>query len=94
MILCCYRACNAIRKLLSLYQEPPADKLSSEQLVGKREFLVGMIALTMGRPKEEHKKLLLFTKELAENRKLLTFLQEYMNNNNSIDECALLLVSA
>ena len=94
MILCCYRAHEAVLQLLSSYQEPSADGLPSDQLVWNREMLAGKIALTMGRQKEVHKRLLLFTKELAENRKLLNFLQEYVNNNNSIKECEHLWVRA
>lgn len=91
MILCCYRAYEAVLQLLSLYQGPSADE---KQLVWKREMLAGKIAVTMGGQKEVHGRLLLLTKELAENRKMLNFLQEYVNNSNSITKCALLWVSA
>lgn len=94
MILCCYRAHEAVLQLLSSYQEPSADGLPSDQLVWNREMLAGKIALTMGIQKELLKRLKLFTKELAENKKLLNFLQEYVNNSNSAMKCVLLWVSA
>jgi hypothetical protein len=50
-------------------------------------MLAGKIALTMGSQNEVHQRLLLFTKELAENRELLNFMQEYVAENNSIEYC-------
>jgi hypothetical protein len=94
MIFCCYRAYEALLQLLSLYQEPSADELSSNQLVWTREMLAGKIAVTMGSQNEVHQRLLLFTKELAENKELLNFMQEYVAENNSIEYCVRLLVSA
>jgi len=94
MIFCCYRAYETVLQLLSLYQEPSADELSSNQLVLTRAVLAGKIALTMGYQKRVHQRLLLLTEELAENRKLLNFLQEYVTENNSIEDCERLWVSA
>ena len=94
MIFHCYRTYETVLQLLSLYQEPPADELSSNQLVRTREVLAGKIALTMGYQKEVHQGLLLLTEELAENRKLFNFMQEFVTENNSSDDCELLWVSA
>jgi hypothetical protein len=94
MIFCCYRAYETVLQLLSLYQEPSADELSSNQLVWTRAELAGKIALTMGCQKEVHQRLLLLTEELAENRNLLNFLQEYVTENNSFEDCERLWVSA
>jgi hypothetical protein len=95
MIFCCYRAYEAVLQLLTLYQEPSADELSSSnQLVLTRAVLAGKIALTMGCQKEVHQRLLMLTEELAENKKLLNFLQEYVTENNSIEDCQHLWVSA
>jgi hypothetical protein len=94
MIFCCRRAYETVLQLLSLYQEPSADELSSDQLVQTRTVLAGKIAVTMGCQKEVHQRLLLLTEELAENRKLLNFLQEYVTENNSIEDREHLWVSA
>lgn len=94
MIFCCYRAYEAVLQLLSLYQGPSADELQSSQVVWKREMLAGKISLTMGNQREVHERLLLLTKELAENRKLLKFLQEYVNETNSCEDYERLWVSA
>jgi len=94
MFFCCYRAYETVLQLLSLYQEPSADELSSNQLVWTRAALAGKIALTMGCQKNVHQGLILLTEELAENRKLLNFLQEYVTENNSTEDCDRLFVSA
>jgi hypothetical protein len=94
MIFHCYRAYETVLQLFSLYQEPSADDLSSNQLVWTRAALAGKIALTMGCQKKVHQRLLLLTEELAENRELLNFMQEYVTENNSIEDCARLWVSA
>jgi hypothetical protein len=94
MVFCCCRAYEAVLRLLSLYQEPSADELSFNLLAWTREVLAGKIALIMGSQKEVHKRLLLLTKELAENRELLNFLQECVTKNKSTEHCGHLLVSA
>jgi hypothetical protein len=94
MIFCCYRAYKAVLQLLSLYQVPSADESSSNQVIWKREMLAGKISLTMGNQKEVHQRLILLTKELAENTKLLNFLQEYVNETNSCEDYERLWVSA
>jgi len=94
MIFCCYRAYEAVLQLFSLYQEPSDDELSSNQLKWTRAVLAGKIALTMGCQKEVHQRLLLLTEKLAENRKLLNFLQKYVTENNSIEDCEHLWISA
>jgi len=92
MIFCCYRAYETVLQLLSLYQEPSADELFPIQLVWTRAMLAGKIAITMGCQEDVHKRLLLLTEELAENRELLNFLQEYVTENNSIEDCERLWV--
>jgi len=93
MIFCCYRAYETVLQLLSLYQEPSADELSSNELVWTRAVLAGKIAETMGCQKDVHQRLILLTEELAENRRLLNFLQEYVAVNNSVNDCGHLWVS-
>ncbi|XP_023702035.1 sister chromatid cohesion protein PDS5 homolog B-A isoform X3 [Cryptotermes secundus] len=80
------RAYECTHQLLSLYQGPPSDELSSKQLEWHREMVAGKLSLTMGNQKEAHHRLLLLTKELAANRKLLSFLQEYANENNFCED--------
>jgi len=70
MVFCCYRAYETVLQLLSLYQEPSADELSSNQLVYMRAVLAGKIAVTMGCQKYVRQRFLLLTEEVAENRKL------------------------
>jgi hypothetical protein len=53
----------------------------------------GKLSLTMGNQKEAHHRLLLLTEELAANRKLLNFLQEYVNENNCCEDYERLWVS-
>lgn len=93
MIFCCYRAYETVLQLLSLYQEPSADELSSDKLVWTRTMLAGKIALTMGCQKDVRRRLVLLTEELAENRELLNFLQEFVTENNSTEDCERLWVS-
>jgi hypothetical protein len=93
MIFCCYRAYEAVLRLLSLYQGPSDVESSTNQLVWKREMLAGKISLTMGNQKEVHQRLVLLTKELAENQRLLNFLQEYVNETNSCEDYERLWVS-
>jgi hypothetical protein len=57
-------------------------------------MLAGKIALTMGCQKKVHQRLLLLTEELAENREVLNFLQEYVTENHPIEDCERLWVSA
>jgi hypothetical protein len=94
MVFCYYRAYGATLQLLSLYQEPPDNERSSKQVAWHREMLAGKLSLTMGNQKEAHHRLLLLTEELAANRKLLNFLQEYVNETNSCEDYELLWVSA
>jgi hypothetical protein len=57
-------------------------------------MLAGKLSLTMGNQKEAHHRLLLLVKELAEDKKLLDFLQEYVNETNSCEDYERLWVSA
>jgi hypothetical protein len=50
--------------------------------------------MTMGCQKKVHQRLLSLTEELAENRTLLNFLQEFVTVNNSIEDCECMWVSA
>lgn len=92
-MFCYSRAYEGTLQLLSLYQGPPSDELSSKQVDWRREMVAGKLSLTMGNQKEAHHRLLLLTKELAANRKLLSFLQEYVNENNSCEDYERLWVS-
>lgn len=94
MIFRCCRAYETVLQLLSLYQDPSADELSSNKLVWTRTVLAGKIAMTMGCQKKVHQRLLSLTEELAENRTLLNFLQEFVTVNNSIEDCECMWVSA
>lgn len=91
---CVIRAYEATLQLLSLYREPSDDELPSKQVAWHREMLAGKLSLTMGNQKEAHHRLLLLVKELEANRKLLDFLQEYVNESNSCEDYEHLWVSA
>ncbi|XP_021942836.1 sister chromatid cohesion protein PDS5 homolog A-B-like isoform X2 [Zootermopsis nevadensis] len=80
------RAYGTTLQLLSLYQQPPDDKLPYKQVEWHREMLAGKLSLTMGNQREAHHRLLLLVKELATNRKLFEFLQNYVNETNTCED--------
>jgi hypothetical protein len=88
-----FRAYEGTIQLLSLYQGPPSNEPSSEYVDWHRQKVAGKLSLTMGNQRKAHQGLLLLTKELTENRKLLNFLQEYVNENNSCEDYERLWVS-
>lgn len=57
-------------------------------------MLAGKLSLTMGNQREAHHRLLLLVKELATNKKLFEFLQNYVNETNTCEDYERLWVSA